>query len=291
MRQKIKTGIQGFLKQYGLQLIKIPHTERYDQGSYTNYSGGSLKERRFYNVGAGGFYHPYWTNIDYASDHYAVYQNHAFINHNLMALQDLPVPDASAEAVYTSHTIEHVSDEAVRKLLAESYRILKTGGIIRLTAPDSSLDWRAYHAGDAEFWYWRHEFLFNSPNSTMQAMRNASLEQLLLLHLFSQLSPLSKDISATYKYSDDEMKQILTTMEMTQAYTHFAEQCRFNSDYPSNHINWWTVEKTKSFLQEAGFSCIYSSAYGQSACPPMRNTRLFDNTMPKISFYIEAVKT
>lgn len=207
-----------------------------------------------------------------------------------MALQDFPIESNSAQAVYSSHTIEHVSDVAVEKFLAESHRILTQGGIIRLTAPDAELDWRAYHDKDIEFWYWRHEPLFNSPNFSAAPMKQASPEQLFMLHLFSQLSNTSKDTNTQRRFDDAEVAEILHQNEMTAAFDYFVQYCRFNDQYPGNHINWWTKDKAIAFLRRAGFTDIRISAYGQNYCASMRNTRFFDNTMPKISFYVEAVK-
>jgi len=55
-------------------------------------------------------------------------------------------------------------------------------------------------------------------------------------------------------------------------------------------MNWWNKKKAFRMLREAGFEKIYSSAYGQSFSPVLRNTALFDHTGPKVSLYIEAVK-
>lgn len=35
------------------------------------YSEDSINNKRCYNIGAGGFSHPCWTNVDYVSDWYA----------------------------------------------------------------------------------------------------------------------------------------------------------------------------------------------------------------------------
>ena len=43
----------------------------YDIKLYKNlYSESILDNKPFFNIGAGNFYHPYWTNVDYSSDHY-----------------------------------------------------------------------------------------------------------------------------------------------------------------------------------------------------------------------------
>lgn len=60
--------------------------------------------------------------------------------------------------------------------------------------------------------------------------------------------------------------------------------------YPGNHINWWNPKKITSILEDTGFTKIYLSGYGQSFCPILRDINIFDNTHPKLSFYIEAIK-
>lgn len=48
----------------------------------------------------------------------------------------LPWADSSIDAVYSSHTLEHFSKESGRKILSESYRVLRKGGIVRIIVPD-----------------------------------------------------------------------------------------------------------------------------------------------------------
>ncbi|MFX1561234.1 MAG: methyltransferase domain-containing protein [Promethearchaeota archaeon] len=260
---------------------------------YDNFPTNSLRKKKFYNIGSGLFYHPYWTNIDHESEHYSPSQKHPFINYDLMKQEPLPIESSTAEIVYSSHTIEHVNDEAIRNMLVESHRILKPGGCIRLTAPDLALDYRAYMNGDLHFWYWRDnysrpgkwEHIYKIP------LMKASIEQLFLLHFAGQLSMLSVDDSPEKKYSDEEISDIFSKHSMEDAMAFFTRQCKFNPDYPGNHMNYWTHNKLIAFLHEAGFSEIYKSGFGQSQFAPLRDTNYFDNTHPKISLYVEAVKS
>jgi SAM-dependent methyltransferase len=48
----------------------------------------------------------------------------------------LPVPENSCEGIYCSHTLEHLSLFDFRNALANTHRILKTGGIFRCVVPD-----------------------------------------------------------------------------------------------------------------------------------------------------------
>lgn len=58
-----------------------------------------------------------------------------------------PWPDASADMVYSSHTLEHFSREEGLNFLKESYRILKPGGIIRIVVPDLAVTVEHYVTG------------------------------------------------------------------------------------------------------------------------------------------------
>jgi predicted SAM-dependent methyltransferase len=51
-------------------------------------------------------------------------------------VKGLPIKDKSCDGVYCSHVLEHLSYNDCLKALAESYRILRPGGIFRLILPD-----------------------------------------------------------------------------------------------------------------------------------------------------------
>lgn len=48
----------------------------------------------------------------------------------------LPLPDASFAYVFGEHVIEHIPEGAGAALLAELHRVLRPGGMLRLTTPD-----------------------------------------------------------------------------------------------------------------------------------------------------------
>ncbi len=47
-----------------------------------------------------------------------------------------PWPSGSAEAVYSSHTLEHLSRSQGRQFVLECHRVLRPGGVLRLVVPD-----------------------------------------------------------------------------------------------------------------------------------------------------------
>lgn len=60
------------------------------------------------------------------------------------AVRGLPIADATCEAAYCSHVLEHLSLQDFRKALRETYRILTPGGTFRGVLPDLEVIIRQY---------------------------------------------------------------------------------------------------------------------------------------------------
>jgi predicted SAM-dependent methyltransferase len=251
--------------------------------------------RRFYNVGAGSFRHPAWTNVDFESDWYEGAQGGSVrVSWDLMAGTPVPVDDGTAELVYSSHTVEHIPDAAAANMFREAHRILKPGGRLRLTMPDIDLDVRAYRENDREFFYWTGTY--SDPAHYRRAKYNrplseASIQQLLLSHFAFSASTLHAD-GAPVRIDDAEVDRVFRELPVAQALDHCVSRCSLEVQrkYPGNHINWWNGEKALRMLGEAGFAEVYRSGYGQSRAAVLRNTDTFDSTHPKLSLYVEARK-
>jgi predicted SAM-dependent methyltransferase len=69
-----------------------------------------------------------WINLDYNPRDSSV--------HQADLLGKLPLKDNNADLVYCSHFLEHIPRKLVTSFLAECYRVLEPGGIIRLVLPD-----------------------------------------------------------------------------------------------------------------------------------------------------------
>jgi predicted SAM-dependent methyltransferase len=116
------------------------------------YPEQSIAQARFYNIGGGNFFHPAWTNVDHPSDFYAEWHGGRIaVAWDLMRLGPAPIDDGVAEVVYTSHTIEHITDAAAGNLFREAHRVLKPGGVLRITCPDVDLAYRAWRENDRSF--------------------------------------------------------------------------------------------------------------------------------------------
>ena len=294
----MKQIIRKIISRFGFNIIRTNRhkTNRHKKDLHIYYelfSHESINNKAFYNVGAGSFSHPFWTNIDYDSEWYAANREKTLsgINYDLLSEERLPLSDETAEIVYSSHTIEHITDQAASFVFKELYRILKRGGIIRLTAPDIDLHYRAFMNNDRYFFYWADWYsqpkdykrvCFNAPLNT------ASIEQLFIQRFATSVSTLHADGSPD-RISDNDVREMFDNMEYENALNYCTSKCSLDIQrkYPGNHMNWWNKKKLVRFLRKAGFSDIYPSAYGQSVTPILRDTTLFDSTHPKISLYVE----
>jgi SAM-dependent methyltransferase len=83
---------------------------------------------KYLNLGCGTRFHPDWVNVDF---HPAASGLRA---HDLR--KGIPFSDATFDAVYHSHLLEHFSKQLAPVFLHECYRVLKPGGLIRIAVPD-----------------------------------------------------------------------------------------------------------------------------------------------------------
>ena len=186
------------------------------------------------------------------------------------------------EAVYTSHTIEHIRDPHASKVFDEAWRILKPGGFFRITCPDIKIYYDAYRRGD--------HGVFMQYNSHY---RDCSMEQLFLREFATQISEANNDMMPISKKSTEEIKEIFNNQVMEAGLDYFSSFIDYESWYkkvPGNHVNWWSYQKVFDFLKGAGFKNFWRSGHGQSYCPVMREVPLFDVTAHFISLYVEARK-
>lgn len=301
MEMKLKRTIRKLFNAIGYDIRKLEKSDksglpdRSDLALYYKiYGKEAVENRRFYNIGAGSFRHQAWTNVDHESDWYRdARRNNIGIDWDLLSLTPIPVEDNSAEIVYSSHTIEHITDEAAQNMSNESYRILRKGGIFRVTTPNIDLYFRAYKENDRHFYYWLDWYKAPEEYQRLKAnkpLTEASMQQVFLKNFAYSASTLHTD-GASERIDDEELDRVFRELEYEEALNYCTSKCSLEVQrkYPGNHINWWNKNKLFRMLRTAGFSNIYLSGYGQSFSPVLRNTLIFD-THPKISLYVEAVK-
>lgn len=80
------------------------------------------------NIGCGEIHHPDWINLDVSSDDPSVLL--------LDVTRGLPFENSSIDVCYSSHVLEHLDRNAATAFVKESFRVLRSGGVIRLAVPD-----------------------------------------------------------------------------------------------------------------------------------------------------------
>jgi predicted SAM-dependent methyltransferase len=88
------------------------------------------------NLGCGQRFHPAWTNVDLAPADPSI--------RRCDVIQPLPFADATFDAVYHSHLLEHLPRAGALPFLRECRRVLKPGGIMRLAIPNLEAIARLY---------------------------------------------------------------------------------------------------------------------------------------------------
>lgn len=84
-----------------------------------------------------------WSNLDMAGPRGVV---------RFDLRRPLPVATDSVDLIYSEHFIEHVSHEHGLRLLSECHRVLRPGGVIRISTPDLTKLIAEYMAGRTEEW-------------------------------------------------------------------------------------------------------------------------------------------
>lgn len=240
----------------------------------------------YVNLGAGGFYHPMWTNVDLPNEFYKKQQqNNIHVLYDFCSTKPLPFNTESVSIFYSSHTIEHLPDQSVLQLFSEVNRCLKKNGLFRLTCPDMEIQFRAYQNRDRCFW----------PQPSPWSTNLLSLEDRFLEHFATVLTKYHSTRLLSDKVINilpQELSDLSTSKCMEDFFKEITLRIPHNANklLPEGHCNWFTSSKIVRLLKEANFTNVYTSGYGQSADPRLRNVDLFDATCPELSLYVECTK-
>ncbi|NLL29107.1 MAG: class I SAM-dependent methyltransferase [Bacteroidales bacterium] len=290
------------------QLLEVNFLEQYINSLY---SAESLKEKRFYNIGAGSQRSKYdiWTYIDLESSKYS--KEGIDIFYNLESLAPIPLPDNHAEVIFNSFVIEHISIDATKNLCKEAYRILKKGGVFHskvhcydyayklykhhLISPKTPFECRESkeklnsfikkHKGRVKATFNdKNEYVIQSLVNSEELIFNS--ENTFLYHnavaAMDNLYAKSPDLRASLNKCDTGSvesfyKNVLNFVDQNKKEPH-----QHNADY-------FSKEKLFSYLKNLGFSEVYFTQPFQSISPALWEDKL--NTVHKgFLFSIEAIK-
>jgi len=89
------------------------------------------KDKQYLNVGCGPNLDDRFINMDY--------QWRPGMDLCWDITKGIPLQSSSIKGIYTEHCLEHITFEQTQVVLAEFYRMLKSGGIVRIIVPDAEL--------------------------------------------------------------------------------------------------------------------------------------------------------
>jgi SAM-dependent methyltransferase len=191
---------------------------------------------------------------------------------------DMALPSGAFDVIYTSHTLEHIPHFKIEKAIAEINRLLKVGGVLRISVPDLEKAAKAYVNRDKSY-FMNEDSIHPADHLGFGSM---FLNQILspghqTVAFDGALRPLGS-YGHTYGY-DFEMMRILLEKWGFSNVTR-SEYCRSEVE---------EMRKPYSIINE-GVEAVYSLAFA-SALKTGGGWHLsgFDNK-PSFSLYVEATK-
>lgn len=153
----------------------------------------------------------------------------------------IPFPDGSADAVYHSHTLEHLDRDIVPNFLMEVKRVLKDGGIQRIVVPDLECICVAYYRHLAEC----------EENPQEIAHHDKYVESLL----------------------EQSVRKEAYGTSMQHPLRRFIENALLGDARRRGHTHQWMWDRfnLNHALHEAGFRDISVKSFTESAIPDWRN--------------------
>lgn len=272
----IKTIIKAFLKSLNYKLIPFNRFNTFSEENFFNELYEENDKIKYLNVGAGRFRHSHWTNLDLKKSDLSEEWIEDDISHDLLANTKIPLEDNSLDAIYSSHVMEHLPQDSVEYFFKEAKRILKPGGIMRISVPDTDLAINAFLRGDRRFF---EEFY-------SERCDDISMSNLLVRYVSTQ--------AVDSKFSNNSLHKIdkLNNMDYQEILNFLSELClECDIEYQSrnfmDHVNWFNESKLLSVFKNAGFKKIHTSGFGQSYYPHFRDIRYFDKTLSHACLYVE----
>jgi hypothetical protein len=245
------------------------------------------EQPRYLNIGAGKWAHPLWHNLDNPRLDYEKSLGLAgglsqLIQHDLTADSAIPLKTGSLRCTFTSHTIEHLDYQSVKRLLTEAHRMLENGGVLRVVCPDIDLFINAYFRGDKNFLV---------QNSQRKNDYSQESEQIVIAQFGSALSTIIEDCGVK-KLTSSEFRENITRDNVYSKMTEYLRRIPKSvvQNYPRNHDSWWNERELVHLFKECGFKEAYSSRFGQSYAHEMRDINFFDTTHVTESLYVEGTK-
>ena len=218
------------------------------------------------NIGCGSYLIRGFINVDYFSERY--YGDGKFNRiHYDMRSDILPFDDNSLDTIFCSHVIEHIETEHVIKFIEESYRVLKAGGVLRITCPDPEYLYFQLQ-NHPEYFSWHP--LYKSKSDALLCFVDEVATPKIKLDNFGLDGKVDK-------YSYEEL-----LIELRQGLF-------FNQETPQEHINNWDFKRLNEIAKSIGYTVAEKSRYQGSFCAALRGNDM-DLCNPAMSLYVDIMK-
>lgn len=208
--------------------------------------------------------------------------------------QKFPLNDSSLEVVYTSHMIEHLTNDHVEFLFKDVYRLLKKDGVFRIMCPDIDLIYD-------ELIIKKKKNIYAGPHT--DGMSAYSKFFILAFHYFSDWKlnkkelvdeQIYKEFLNIKKINEDEFTNMIKTYGKYGCFEYLKELSlpyfeKYKYHLTGFHINWFNKHKVIDFLLKAGFTKIFIKDKNKSIVKEFEEPD-FDYNLPHISLFIEAIK-
>lgn len=201
--------------------------------------------------------------------------------------EPLPFTDNSIDIINSSHVIEHLPLESALHFYNECYRVLKPGGIFRISTPDASLLVQHYLAEDVTF------FMEADGSYIFSRIKQGDLPpEALLLHnrLMGWLASYSGrvDSAGGPLVSKHELDEKIKTLSI-EGLCEWAVS-KLEEDRSYAHVNVYTKERLIRELTSVGFKRIQVSSYRESLSSVIRRDKIDKPKHRSYSVYLDVVK-
>ncbi len=203
-------------------------------------------------------------------------------------MEKLPFEDESIDHALSIHCVEHLTDETNRNLMKEVHRVLKPGGVFRISCPDYDIFFDLFNKGDVEKFQ-------DFKNGKKPAFFGRRVGEYLVnvgvsYNLTSPSGRLRKGFVKNSKF-DEIIKNKFEGFKTQESKENFIQWMKkFIPDkkvvLSLIHINGFNFPRLKYFLEEAGFSDVKKMDFKESQIEGLSKLDKF----PKRSMFVEGRK-
>jgi len=181
----------------------------------------------------------------------------------------LPINTDKAAILYTSHNLEHLTDDASNKFFSEAYRCLKPGGELLIEVPDCEHLYKEYLSGNWDkinleghkgVSYHNNFRLSTEEKSLIKALQGedmfhmTEMQHITLLNVLSSYrSPAYTGIGGTVVVSENKFNLAINELTMDKFFTWCLLLKSIEQQESGGHSSNWYPNRLLNVLNQRGF--------------------------------------